>query len=121
MSNATHARPRRIATAGRISVVVGSGLALGVLSAHVQSEALAKNTAQPAAAVRQAKPKVVTIVRKKHVKSDPVVVYRQAPAGTTSTGTPASTTTSTGTSRSFQPAPAPAPAANPPAATSTAS
>ncbi len=84
---------RTIANAARGTVIVGSGLALGVLSAHFYSQAAldatAKEQSAATAAAQPVKPKVVTVVRTKHVKSDPIIVYRQVPvsSGGSSSGT----------------------------------
>lgn len=114
--------PRRIATAGRVAVVAGSGLALGALTAHVQADALAAAAVEPAATV-PAEPTIVTIVHDKHVKSDPVIVYRQAPPEASPADDQSGDTGSSnrGPSRSLDAAAAPVPAAGPPAATSKAS
>ncbi len=70
--------PRTIATAARGTVIIGSGLALGFLTAHVATQAVLQADAKQAtkAAATSGKPKVVTVHRVKHVKSDPIVVYR---------------------------------------------
>lgn len=120
--------PRSIATAARGTVIIGSGLALGVLSAHFYGQAaISASDSQPQAAAKTAKPKVVTIKRTKHVKSDPIIVYRQVPAGGSSGSTyvpPSSSgSSSSGGGGNVAPAPAapkPAPAA-PAAANSGAS
>lgn len=104
--------PRTIASAARGTVIIGSGLALGVLSAHMYGQAALNASAQKGtanASAQSAKPKVVTIKRTKHIKSDPVVVYRQN-SGSTGTGytPPSSGGSSTGGSYSSGSAPAPA-------------
>ena len=143
--------PRTIASAARGTVIVGSGLALGALSAHFFTDAVMAETAeQPAPASAAAtKPKVVTVVSKKHVPSDPIIVYRQVPvydsgssggssggsfdggasssggtwSGSSSSGSSSSGSNSSGGgSSNVAPAPAPAPApAKQPAASSGAS
>lgn len=139
--------PRTIAGAARGTVIVGSGLALGALSAHFFTDAVMAETAeQPAPASAAAtKPKVVTVVRKKHVPSDPIIVYREVPvydggsgsaggydgdsssggswSGSSSSGSSSSGSNSSGGgSSNVAPAPAPAPApAKQPAASSGAS
>lgn len=120
--------PRSIATAARGTVIIGSGLALGVLSAHFYAQAaITAADNQPQEAAKAAKPKVITVKRTKHVKSDPIIVYRQVPAGGSSGSTYVPPTSSGGSSSgsggNVAPAPAapkPAPAA-PPAAKSGAS
>ncbi|MFN8124930.1 MAG: hypothetical protein U0R64_00240 [Candidatus Nanopelagicales bacterium] len=130
--------PRTIAGTARGTVIVGAGLALGALSAHFYGDAVA-TAAEPVTQAGPVKPKVVTIVRKKHVKSDPIIVYRKVPvydsapatggstggswsSGGSSSGGYSSGGSSGGTTTHVAPAPAPAPApAKPPAATSGAS
>ena len=141
--------PRTIASAARGTVIVGSGLALGALSAHISTDAVVAQAAeQPVpASARAVKPKVVTVVRKKHVPSDPIIVYRQVLvydssssggssggydggsssggswSGSSSSGSSSSgSNSSCGGSSNVAPAPAPAPApAKQPAASSGAS
>jgi uncharacterized membrane protein YgcG len=133
--------PRTIAGAARGTVIVGSGLALGALSAHFYTDAVvAENAEQPAPVSAAAtKPKVVTVVRKRHVPSDPIIVYREVPVygsgssggsfdgGSSSGGTwsgsgSSGSSSSGGGSSNVAPAPAPAPApAKQPAASSGAS
>lgn len=116
-----------MATAARATVIIGSGLALGILTSHMYGqEALKAASNDPAAATAAAKPKVVTVTRTKHVKSDPIIVYREVPAGTSggsSTYVPPSSSGSSGGGNTA-PAPAapkPAAPAAPPAANSGAS
>lgn len=138
--------PRTLATTARGTVIIGSGIALGALSAHLVADAATTAAAEepPPQTAAAAKPKVVTIVRKKHVRPDPIIVYREVPVydagsdssgtstpswgGSTSTGSSSGSSGSTGSSGSgggsthVAPAPPPAPApAKQPAASSGAS
>ncbi len=87
ISNTHPATPRRIATGAKASVIVGAGVALGLMTAHLQSAGLtvdqssdSDSTAIVAAAPTEpVKPKVVTIVKKKHVPSKPIIIYRKVP------------------------------------------
>lgn len=106
-----------MATAARGTVIIGSGLALGILTAHMYGQAALSATAadSPAAAAKSAKPKVVTVTRTKHVKSDPIIVYREVPAGSTG-GSYVPPSTSGGSSGGGGGYTAPAPSAPKPAA-----
>ena len=113
--------PRSIATAARGTVIVGSGLALGILSSHLYGQAVITATDNQTQSARATKPKVVTINRIQHVKSDPIIVYRLAPADGSSDGSPyvppagsGSSSNSGGENVAPAPtAPKPAPAARP--------
>lgn len=116
---------RTIANAARSTVIVGSGLALGVLSAHFYSQAALDAASEQSgsattAAGQSVKPKVRTVVRTKHVKSDPIIVYRQVPvySGGSSSGTsvPSSGGSYSGGGSSGGSQVAPAPSAPQPAA-----
>ncbi len=114
--------PRTIATTARGTVIIGSGLALGILTAHMYGQAAlsaAESNSATTAAATSAKPKVVTVTRTKHVKSDPIIVYRKVPSGSGSSGStyvPPSSTSSSGGSSGGGGNTAPAPAAPQPAA-----
>lgn len=134
--------PRSLATTGRGAIIVGSGLALGLYSSHALQEAQATAVAESSATMAgPVKPRVVTVVRTKHVPSKPIIVYRKvpvytdAPSAASSSGDSSSWSGSgssgwsgggggsggSGSSSGSAPAPQPAPAQAPPAASSGAS
>ncbi|MEI2718078.1 MAG: hypothetical protein V9E98_14005 [Candidatus Nanopelagicales bacterium] len=134
--------PRTLATTARGAIIIGSGLALGLYSTHLLQEARATAEQQTSSeAARAVKPRVVTIVRTKHVPSKPIIVYRKVPVYTDAPSTASSSggasswsgsgssgwsggggsSGGSGSSTGSAPAPQPAPAQAPPAASSGSS
>ena len=126
----SNGNPRHMAAVARALVIIGTGLGVGLVTAHVADQSLAAATqdgqaeAEPQAPPTP-EPVVVKVVRNKVVTPEPVIVYRTVrPQGTTtwgglgSGGTGTSTSASTGGSAPapaapaprFTPAPPPAPA-----------
>jgi hypothetical protein len=129
MSNHASTNPRRWAYAARATVVIGSGLAVGLLSSHFIAGAAVQAAArdnQARADSETVEPVVVTKIERKHVKSEPIIVYKKVPvagrssagSGSSGSGWSSSSGKSTG---SIAPAPKPQPAAPQAPATSSRS
>jgi uncharacterized membrane protein YgcG len=132
MSNHASTNPRRWAYAARAAVVVGSGLAVGLLSSHFYTGAVeaAAKADQGRADSESVEPVVVTKIERKHVESDPIIIYKKVPVprGTSSgsSGSGSGSSSSSGSSGSsgagaIAPAPKPQPVAPQAPATSSRS